>query len=154
MRLGPQELRAAKELISLAAPIIDALRQSNNVATERAKQAAAEQAEAAKDAPTGINGDQVIDLSRKTTGNFVSELLRSAYSLCRGEGAVAWKEFRAGIYRAAGTATFNAVAASVSLAGIIWFVVRYADALKSFVTASWHNPTLVEIIDFIVRVWR
>jgi hypothetical protein len=65
IRLGPQELRAARELISLAAPIIDALRQSNNVATERAKQAAAEQAEAAKDAPTGINGDQAIDLSQK-----------------------------------------------------------------------------------------
>ena len=116
-------------------------------------EAVAEQAEAAKNALPGIHGDQAIDLSRKTTGNFVSELLRSAYSLCRDEGAVAWKEFRAGIYRAAGTATFNTVAASASLTGIICFGVRYADALKGFVTASWHNPTLVEIIDFIVRVW-
>ena len=62
-RLGPQELQAAKELISLAAPIIEALRQSNNVATERAKQATSEQAEAAKDALGGIHGDQAINLT-------------------------------------------------------------------------------------------
>jgi hypothetical protein len=153
MRLGPQEAEAARQVIAAAIPIVEAIEHSENVATPLAVEAVAEQAEAAKNALPGIHGDQAIDLSRKTTGNFVSELLRSAYSLCRGEGAVAWKEFRAGIYRAAGTATFNAVAASASLTGIIWFVVRYADALKGFVTASWHNPTLVEIIDFIVRVW-
>jgi hypothetical protein len=96
IRLGPQELRAARELISLAAPIIDALRQSNNVATERAKQAAAEQAEAAKDAPTGINGDQAIDLSQKTTRNIVIELVRRVCHGVRTAGGFAGKEIVAG----------------------------------------------------------
>jgi hypothetical protein len=143
---------AAKQVIAAAVPVVEAIEHSENVATPVAVEAVAEQARAAKTAPAGIDGDQAIDLSRKTTGNFVLELLRRAYSACRGEGAVAWKEYRQGIYRAAGAATFNVVAGA-SLAGIIAFVAKYSDALKAFVTAFWHNPTLFEIIDFIVRVW-
>jgi hypothetical protein len=153
MRLGPQDVEAAKRVVAAAVPIVEAIEHSENVATLEAKEAVAEQAETAKTAPAGIDGDQAIELSRKTTGNFVVETLRNAYAAVRDELSFARKEYRAGIYRAAGTATFNAVAVSASLAGIISFVVRYADTLKGFVTASWHNPTLVEMIDFIVRVW-
>jgi hypothetical protein len=78
------------------------VRQSNNVATERAKQAAAEQAEAAKDAPTGINGDQAIDLSQKTTRNIVIELVRRVCHGVRTAGGFARKEIVAGVLRKIG----------------------------------------------------
>jgi hypothetical protein len=109
--------------------------------------------QAAKNAPPTIDGNQAIGLSRKTTGNFVVELLRRAYSLVRGEAAFAWKEGRAGVYRPAGPA---AVVGAESIANaygpaVLSFIAKYADVLKEFVAAAWHNPTLVEIIDWIVR---
>ena len=59
--------------------------------------------------PDDINGDQAADLARKTTRNFVSELLRRAYApiaklgtVAKNEVGFAQREFRAGLYRAAG----------------------------------------------------
>jgi hypothetical protein len=152
IRLGPQDVESARQVVAAAAPLVEALQHSENVATPMAIEAVGEQAETAKTATSGIDGDQAIDLSRKTSGNVVVELLRNAYAALRTEPGFAWKEYRAGFYRQAGAAAFNLVAGSAICAGIIAFVVRYADALKGFVTAAWHNPTLVEIIDFIVRV--
>jgi len=63
------------------------------------------------------------------------------------------RESRAGFYRQAGASAFKVVAGSVALTGIISFVVSYADVLKAFVITSWHNPTLVDIIDLIVGLW-
>jgi hypothetical protein len=93
-------------------------------------------------------------------GNFVSELLRRAYApiaklgaAARTEALFAQKEFRSGFYRASGTGVF-AVASAAAYANwpeISAFVVRNADALKDFVTALFHNPRLVEIIDLIVQ---
>lgn len=149
IRLGPQEVEAAKRVVATAAPIVKALQQSENVATPEAIVAVVEKADTAKTAPAGIDGDQAIDLSRKTTGNFVVELLRSVMR----ESAFAWKEYRAGIYRAGGTATAGGIgiAAYNNWPAIVSFVARNADALKEFVTSQWHNPTLVEIIDWVVR---
>jgi hypothetical protein len=106
-----------------------------------------------KTAPGGIDSDQAIDLSRKMTGNFVAQPLRNAYSFCRGEAAFAWKEFRAGVYRAPGTAAFVGVAGAVAVEWpkIVSFVAENADALKAYVEAAWHNPTLGKVIDLIVR---
>jgi hypothetical protein len=87
-------------VVGAAAPLVKALLDSEIVATPTAIETVTEQAETAKTAPAGIDGDQAIYLSRKTTGNFVSELLRS---VIRGESAFAW--YRAGIYRAGGTFT-------------------------------------------------
>jgi 8-oxo-dGTP pyrophosphatase MutT (NUDIX family) len=150
IRLGPRDVEAAKQVVSAAAPLVEALQHSENVATPVAIQAVAEQAEAAKNAPAGIDGDQAISLSRRTSGNFVSELLRR---VIQGESAFAWKEYRAGIYRAAGTATAGGIgyAAYNNWPAIVSFVAKNADALKEFVTTAWHNPTLVEIIDWVVR---
>jgi hypothetical protein len=94
-----------------------------------------------KTAPAGIDGDQAIDLSRKMTGNFVAEPLRNAYSFCRGEAAFAWKEFRAGVYRAPGTAAFVGVAGAVAVEWpkIVSFVAENADALKAYVEAAWQQ---------------
>jgi hypothetical protein len=156
IRLGPQEVEAAKRVVVAAAPVVKALQQSENVATLTAIEAVAEQAEAAKTAPTGIDGDQAIDLSRRTTGNFVVETLRNAYAAVRNELSFARTEYRAGIYRAAGAATFAGGAAGAGTVAyyspaILSFIARHADALKAYVEAAWHNPMLGEIINLIVR---
>ncbi len=156
IRLGPQDVEGAKQVIAAAAPVVEALQHSENVATPAAIEAVAEQAEAANTAPAGIDGDHAIDLSRKTTGNFVVETLRNAYAAVCNELSFARKEYRAGIYRAAGTATFAGGVAGIGAVAyhspaILSFVARNADALKAYVDAAWHSPTLGEIIDLIVR---
>jgi hypothetical protein len=153
IRLGPQDVEAAKQVVAAAAPIIEALHHSENVATPGAIGAVAEQAETAEMAPPGVDGDQAICLGRKTTGNFVSEILLRVYALLRSESGFALEEIRAGAYRAAGAAVFTGVAGSVIVyrPEIVSFVVNNADALKAFVEANWHNPTLIEIINAIVR---
>jgi hypothetical protein len=93
-------------------------------------------------------------------------LLRRAYAPIRksGDGVkkeanLAQKEFRAGVYRAAGARAFDGLLATGGLsiaAYAYWpevssFVVRNADALRAFVTAVYQNPILVEIINLIVR---
>jgi hypothetical protein len=150
IRHGPQDVEAAKRVVATAAPVVEALQHSENVATPTAIEAVVEQAETAKSAPAGIDGDQAIDLSRKTTGNFVAELLRS---VIQGESAFAWKEYRAGIYRAGGTATAGGIcyAAYNNWPAIVSFIAKNADTLKEFMTTAWQNPTLVEIIDWVVR---
>ncbi len=144
IRLGPQEVEEAKQVIILAAPVVEAIESSENVATALAKDAVVEQAKAAKNAPAGIDGDQAIALSRKTTANFVVELLRRAYSAVRGEAAFVWEKGRAAAYGAGVVAAYN------NSSAIISFIAQKADALKEFVTAAWHNPTLIEIIDRII----
>ena len=73
-------------MVGAAAPLVKAPLDSEIVATPTAIETVTEQAETAKTAPAGIDGDQAIYLSRKTTGNFVSELLRS---VIRGESVTA-----------------------------------------------------------------
>src|SRR5207249_2762987 len=136
-----------------AAPIVDAIEHSENVATELAIAVIIEQASAAKDAPPGINGDQANDLSRKTNENFIIQLLRWGYSALRGESGFAWKEYRAGGYRAAGAATATGVGlvAYANWPAILSFIVENAEALRKFVSEAFHNPALSEIIEYIVR---
>jgi hypothetical protein len=58
--------------------------------------------EVGRSAPAGIDGDQAVDLSRKTASNFIAEILRVAYGPIRkliatgnAEAGFAWKEIRA-----------------------------------------------------------
>ncbi len=134
IRLGPQDREAARKIAALAEPIARAADEPHSPATPAAQETLTEQVEAAIDAPHDINGDQAAELARKTAGNFVSELLRRAYAPIKKLGAVAkseakfaQKEFRAGLYRASGTAAF----AGLSIAywpEIASFVARNADA--------------------------
>jgi hypothetical protein len=142
VRLGPQDREAARKIAALAAPIARAASEPESPATPAAQETLIEQVSAAIDAPDDINGDQAAELARKTTGNFVCELLRRAY-----EGV------RDGFYRAVGACTLNGLIAAtvVCWPGISSFVVHNADALRAFVTEVYQNPKLVEIIDLIVR---
>ena len=145
VRLGPQERDDAKAVVNLAVSITEAVQTSKGLATAAAIEALSEQLAAARNAPANVDGDQAIDLSRKTTGNFVVELLRSAYARVLAEPGFAWKEYRAGIYRALGVATVATVPA-------VSFIANNAQALKMFVEQTFHNPTLVQIIDVISKI--
>jgi hypothetical protein len=148
VRLGPQERDDAKTVIELAVSITDAVQRSEGLATDAAVEALTEQVAAARDAPVNVDGDQAIDLSRKTTSNFVIELLRSAYARVLAEPGFAWKEYRAGVYRGLGGATVAGVASWQAIS----FVANNAQALKIFAEQAFHNPTLVQIIDAISKL--
>jgi len=146
VRLGPQERHAAQAVVDAALTIVVAVQASEQLATAAAVEALTEQVEAARDAPAGIDGDQKIDLSRKTSSNFVVEILRSGLTRIRAEPGFAWKEYRAGAYRGLGAMT------AAGLAGwpIIAFIANHAGALRAFVEQAFHNnPALVRIIDMI-----
>jgi hypothetical protein len=77
VRLGPQELRAAKAIAQAAFPIVEALKASVRIATADAVSVLVEQSEAAKMAPIGVNGDQAVALAgpiqqRSATGRFLA----------------------------------------------------------------------------------
>ena len=146
VRLGPQERNDGNEILNLAATITEAVQVSEGVATAVAIDTLTEQVEAARIAPAGVDGDQAVELSRKTTSNFFIELLRSAYALIRAEPGFALKEYRAGVYRGFGTMT-----AYCSLP-IIAFVAVNAQTLTAFAEQAFHNPTLVKIIEIIAIV--
>jgi hypothetical protein len=143
VRLGPQERRRAEVIADLALPIAKAVQESEGLATTAAIEVLTEQMEAARNAPPGLDGDQAVNLSRKTTGNFIVALLRSA----REEIGFAWKEIRAGTYRYAGPALI----AGGYVSPIITFVAAQASNLKLFVEQAFHNPTLVQIIEVISK---
>ncbi len=156
VRLGPQERDAAKAVVDAAVPIVGAILVSEGIVTSAAAGALTEQIELASDAPAGVDGDQAIVLAGKTSGNFVSEMLRIAYAPIRkliaggkGEAGFAWKEMRAGTYRAAGPSI--AGGAILYNQEIIAFIVENGDKLKVFVTQAFQNPALTHIIDVIVQ---
>jgi len=148
VRLGPQELRAAKAIAQAAVPIVEALKASVRIATADAVSILAEQSEAAKTAPIGVNGDQAVALAGKTSGNFVAELLRLAYAPIRrlkAEASFALKEVRAGAYRAVGAEIYS------HNQEIIAFVLKNAASLRVFVAQAFDNPALTRIIEIIVQ---
>jgi hypothetical protein len=104
--------------------------------TPAAQEALSEQVDAAIDAPNDINGDQSAELAGKTTGNFISELLRGAYAQIRKSGAA----IRDGLYREAGAHAFRYFVDGDRWPEISSFVVHNADALRAFVKGGFQNP--------------
>jgi hypothetical protein len=147
VRLGPQDRGSAMATIEAAVLIVQAVKESEGVATAAAKEILAEQVEAALDAPPGIDGDQAIDLARKTTSNFVVEMLRAGCGYIRAELGFGWKEGHSGFYRAAGAAIF--VGGYAYQQEIISFIAKNADTLKAFVEQALHNPALIRVIEVI-----
>jgi len=148
VRLGPQERDEANAVLNLSVTISEAVRETDDLATPLAVEALTEQVEAARGAPSGVDGDQAVDLSRKTTGNLVVELLRFAQTKITAEVALAFKEYRSGVYRGFGTMT----AVALGSVPVLAFVVANAQTLTMFVEQTFHNPTLVKIIEIIATV--
>ncbi|HTC06894.1 MAG TPA: hypothetical protein VK749_26075 [Xanthobacteraceae bacterium] len=144
VRLGPQERQQADVALDLAETIAEAVQTSEGLATPAAVDTLVEQVESARTAPAGVDGDQAVELSRKTVGNFVSELLRSGYAFCRAEALFGAKETRAGAYRAVGAGAAVAVGPYA-----IKFIVENAQVLTAFVEQTFHNPALIKIIELI-----
>jgi len=152
VRLGPRERHEDEAIVQSASIIADAVRESEGLVTPAAAEALTEQVDAARNAPAGIHGDQALDLSRKTTSNFVVEILRAVYVPYRkllAEGEFAWKEIRSGAYRAAGPAAI--LGAYHYRQELITFVVDHAATLKVFVQQVFQNPELIQIIDAISK---
>ncbi len=149
VRLGPQERNEAQTILGASLPIVQAVKSSDGLATAAAIEILTEQTESATVAPIGIDGDQAIEQSRKTSSNFVAEVLRAAYVPIRvliAEGKFGWKEIRAGGYRGVGAA-----AAMSYIPGLVTFVVDNAIALRAFVDQAFHSAELVRVIDLIVQ---
>ena len=136
IRLGPQDRQAARRIVALAAPIARAAGEPDSPVTPAAQEALSEQVDAAIDAPNDINGDQSAELAGKTTGNFISELLRGAYAQIRKSGAA----IRDGLYREAGAHAFRYFVDGDHWPEISSFVVHNADALRAFVKGGFQNP--------------
>jgi hypothetical protein len=124
---------------------------SEGLATAVAKEALVEQVGAALDALPGVNGDQAIDLARKTNEYFVVKILHAGRDFLRAEPGFAWEKIRGGKYGAAGS---GAVPTAIYYhKEIVAFVVENAEKLKVFVEAAFHDPALVQMIDEIVRAF-
>src|SRR5262249_9230043 len=100
--------------------------------------------------PPSVDGDQALELSRRTTQNFLITLLRGAYARIRTEVGFGWKEVRSGTYCYA----VPGLIASGHMPQIIAFVVEHANNLKQFAQTALNNPTLLHIIDVISRSIR
>jgi hypothetical protein len=144
VRFGPGERSEAEATVHLAFSVVQAVQATPGLATAAAVETLTEQVEAARNAPTGIHGDQAIALSRKTSGNFIIAVLNAAYIPLQklvAEGNFAWREIRAGTYRAAGPAAIGAAYYYYNQE-TIKFVVNHARALKAFVEQAFHDPQL------------
>jgi hypothetical protein len=148
VRLGPQERDDAEAAVELAASIAEAVQTSEGLATNAAIEALTEQVAAARGAPATVDGDQAIDLSQRTAGNFVVELLRLGLTRVLAEPGLAWKEYRAGVYRGLGTIT----AAGIVGLPVIKFIASNAQLLESFAERTFHSPALLQIIDVISKM--
>jgi hypothetical protein len=164
IRPGPRDVDAAKQELLILAPVLDDVIANPEIASEIAREALREQVNNVEVSGDGLAVRQVNDFGRRSIQNFVGELLRRAYVPARAvlratkvETGVAWKGVREGAYRAVGAALVGGAATDLTsvthFAGIfINFVTRHAEILTDYVTTTFQNPTLVEIINWIVRL--
>jgi len=163
VRPGPQETEIAQEEASVLEPMIGDLENNPDVAMESAREVLSEQAENLGIADASLPGRQAAEFGRRSIQNFVGELLRRAYAPVRdlsrkiaSEAGIAWKGVREGAYRAVGGGMITgAVTDLIGLTdfsgAIIRFVIRHAEPLMAYVAKTFQNPTIVEIINWIVR---
>lgn len=164
VRPGPQETEAAKKETCVLEPLIEDLANHPNVATESATDILTEQVENLQIANSSLPGRQAAEFGRRSIRNFVGELLRRAYAPVRAlsrratsEIGLAWKGMREGAYRAAGAALITGAATDFigvthHTSAIVGFVIQHAEPLIDYVTKSFQNPAVVEMIKWIVRL--
>jgi transcriptional regulator with XRE-family HTH domain len=164
VRPGPQDAETAREEAETLAPVLGDLSTNEAVATKDARDAVIEQLDNIGFPNSTLAGRQTNEFARRSLRNFVGELLRRAYQpiqamarVTKSETGIAWKGIREGVYRTIGGALISATA--TDLAGVtnfsgafVNFVVRHAESLILYVTKTFQNPQLVEIIHWIVRL--
>ena len=165
-RIAPQDRAAIEDERRLVAPIIADALDNEEIATEAAREAVDAEAANAADAGDSEHGKQAVEQAAKTERNFVAALIsaasRAASALAqtvKGEAVFSWKEFRAGAYRAVGAAAATVTIAAGALtfpgaaSSVFGFVVRHATALKEYAGQVFQNPKIIELIDWIARVF-
>jgi transcriptional regulator with XRE-family HTH domain len=163
VRPGPRETESAKTEIELLEPVIESAVSEPSIATDEARDAISEQAANAKASPESLAGRQASEFARLSLRNFVGELLRRAYvpvralsQATKAEASIAWKGIREGTYRAIGAgiltgAVTDIVGVTEFSGAFIRFVALHAEELSAYVVKAFQNPTLVEIINWIVK---
>ncbi len=160
VRPGPQEDEAAREEVSILAPVVEDVIASPEIASARAREVVSEQLSNVGAPSDSLASRQANDFARRSFRNFVGELLRRAYGPVRSLSRVTkaetgnlWKGIREGAYRATGAALLSDAAGFTNFSGaFVQFVARHAEALSAYVVKAFQNPTLVEIIRWIVRL--
>ena len=160
VRPGPQEDEAAREEVAILAPVIEDVIANPQIATARAREVVGEQLSNVGAPSDSLARRQGNDFARRSFRNFVGELVRRAYGPVRSfwratkaEPGNLWKGVREGAYRATGAALLSDAAGFTDFSSaFVKFVVRHAEALSLYVAKAFQNPTLVEIIQWIVRL--
>jgi hypothetical protein len=164
-RPGPQEIQAADEEAILIAPVVEDVIVAPDIASPRAKEVLGEQVKNTQTSGDDLSIRQTKEFAKLSLRNFVGALLRRAYNPVRNlmratinEAGVAWKGFREGAYKAAGTGMWGAILSEAAggthiTEAIVRFVVRHAEALIVYVTKAFQNPAVVDIINWIVRMF-
>lgn len=147
-RLGPQDRNGAVEELVLARPITD---NSAEIATPKTVETLNEHLNAAEAAPNTINGDQVVALARDTSSNFVNALLRNGFFCAKrilgDEFSTAWKAVKIGVYTSPVGIFIGYPEATIA------FVVQQSQNISMYVKAAIDNPIVMQIIEFIVKVF-
>jgi hypothetical protein len=160
-RLGPQEQQTAIKNINAARSIVETAAIDREITTEQTGNVLTASLEAASSPLDNINTKQAQDLAEGTSRNLVVQILRRAYLFCQhlvdpqtDEARALVVEYKKGIAKAAGVATFGAALATVSYgapyaASFFEFVALNAEVLKAYVAIAIQNDQLSQVIDVI-----
>jgi hypothetical protein len=157
-RLGPQEQQTTIENINAARPIVDTAAIDRHITTEQAGRVLTATLQAASSPIDNINTKQAQYLAEGTSRNLVVQIVRRAYLFCQNiidpqtdEARALVLEYKKGIVRAAGTATFGAAIyyGAPYAASFFEFVARNAEILKAYVAIGLQNDQLRQVIDVI-----
>jgi hypothetical protein len=158
-RLGPQEQQTAIENINAAKPIVEPAATDRHITTEQAGRVLVATLQAASSPIDNINTKQAQYLAEGTSRNLVVQIVRRAYLFCQNiidpqtdEARVLVLEYKKGMVKAAGTATFGAAIyyGAPYAASFFEFVARNAEIMKAYVAIALQNDQLRQVIDVIV----
>ena len=157
--IPPQDKIAVEQEKRLGDNLARAVINSPALSTDRALATLAAEDSNASDAGYDPHGLQAIDQANKTRRNWFAAFLGWLRRIVSDEASFGWKKFRGGVYEAAGTSAFAAIAVTVTDAtGLtqiypsIWNFVRvHAVELKTYVDQVFHNPQLVQFIEWLLK---
>jgi hypothetical protein len=160
-RLGPQEQQIAVENINAARPIVENAATDRQITTEQTGNVLTASLQAASSPIDNINTKQAQDLAEGTSRNLVIQIVRRGYLFCQNlvdpqtdEARALVVEYKKGIAKAAGVASFGAAAATISYgasyaASFFEFVALNAEVFKAYITIALQNDQLSQVIDVI-----
>jgi len=135
-RPGPQEAAAARDEVQSVEVALTELADSS-IMTENAGEALADELAAARTATDTLVGRQRLMFSARTARNAVFALVEGAVSAIKREILFGLKEFRGGVYKAAG-------------AGAAWMIWQFRVELISYAEMYVNSPALREAIKYVI----